>query len=131
MELHFYVCDVCGKVIAILSDSGVPTVCCGQPMRELVANHTDGAFEKHVPVYRREDDTVNVKVGEKPHPMLAEHSICWIGLRTGDGFSFKARHPGDSPEACWALCRGEEPEAVYAYCDLHGLWSREVKEHEN
>lgn len=23
---------------------------------------------------------------------------------------------------CFAICEGDEVEAVYAYCNLHGLW---------
>ena len=34
----------------------------------------------------------------------------------------KELHPGEAPEACFALCEGDEVEAVYAYCNLHGLW---------
>ena len=30
--------------------------------------------------------------------------------------------PGDKPEVCFPLCEGDEVEAVYAYCNLHGLW---------
>ena len=36
MNLRFYHCDICGKVITILSDTGIPTNCCGQVMQELV-----------------------------------------------------------------------------------------------
>ena len=31
-------------------------------------------------------------------------------------------HPGEKPEVCFALCEGDEVEAVYAYCNLHSLW---------
>jgi len=30
--------------------------------------------------------------------------------------------PGEKPEVCFALCEGDEVEAVYAYCNLHSLW---------
>ena len=31
-------------------------------------------------------------------------------------------HLGDQPVAKFALCEDDEVEAVYAYCNLHGLW---------
>ena len=54
MEVKFYRCPHCGNIIVKVKDSGVPVVCCGAPMQELVPNTGDGAGEKHVPVYKRE-----------------------------------------------------------------------------
>ena len=34
----------------------------------------------------------------------------------------KVLHPGGKPEVCFALCEGDEVEAVYAYCNLYSLW---------
>ena len=50
MEMKFYVCSHCGNIIAYAKNSGVPVVCCGERMQELVPNTTDAAQEKHVPV---------------------------------------------------------------------------------
>ena len=50
MQLKFYYCRHCGKIIAIVKDSGIPTVCCGEAMQELVPGTTDGSSEKHIPV---------------------------------------------------------------------------------
>lgn len=127
MNLHFYHCDVCGKTITVLSDSGTATVCCGRPMRELIANRTDGAAEKHVPAVALDGHTVSAHVGSLPHPMQAEHSIMWIGLQTDFGFHFRELHPGDLPRAAFALLPGERAMAVYAYCNLHGLWCAPVQ----
>ena len=54
--------------------------------------------------------------------MITEHYIEWIVLQTKNGVQRKELNPGDKPEACFALCDGDEVEAVYAYCNLHGLW---------
>ncbi len=51
--MKFYQCDHCGNQAVKLRDSGVPLVCCGQPMRELEAGVTDASAEKHVPVVYR------------------------------------------------------------------------------
>ena len=122
MELKFFICEHCGNIIEMVEDNGVPVVCCGQRMTELVAGTSDGAREKHVPVYEVKDNIVHVKVGEVAHPMIPEHYIEWIVLQTKNGVQRKELNPGDKPEACFALCDGDEVEAVYAYCNLHGLW---------
>lgn len=122
MELKFFRCEHCGNIIEMVEDKGVPVVCCGQRMTELVAGTSDGAREKHVPVYEVKDNIVYVKVGEVAHPMIPEHYIEWIVLQTKNGVQRKELNPGDKPEACFALCDGDEVEAVYAYCNLHGLW---------
>ena len=43
-------CSVCGNIVEMIEDKGVPVMCCGKPMDELKANTTDGALEEHVPV---------------------------------------------------------------------------------
>ena len=122
MELKFFRCEHCGNIIEMVEDKGVPVVCCGQRMTELVAGTSDGAREKHVPAYEVKDNIVHVKVGEVAQPMIPEHYIEWIVLQTKNGVQRKEFNPGDKPEACFALCDGDEVEAVYAYCNLHGLW---------
>ena len=122
MELKFFRCEHCGNIIEMVEDKGVPVVCCGQRMTELVAGTSDGAREKHVPVYEVKDNIVHVKVGEVAHPMIPEHYIEWTVLQTKNGVQRKELNPGDKPEACFALCDGDEVEAVYAYCNLPGLW---------
>lgn len=122
MELKFFKCEHCGNIIEMVKDKGVPVVCCGQIMTELVAGTSDGAREKHVPVYKVNGSTVHVSVGEVTHPMIPEHYIEWIALQTKTGVQRKELKPGEKPEACFALCDGDEVVAVYAYCNLHGLW---------
>lgn len=122
MELKFYVCKHCGNIIAYAKRSGVPVVCCGEEMQELVPNTTDAAQEKHVPVISIEGDTVTVTVGSVAHPMLPAHFIEWIALQTKGGNQRKALEPGDEPKACFKVCKNDHVEAAYAYCNLHGLW---------
>ena len=120
--MKFYRCAHCGKMIAVVKETGVPVYCCGEPMQEVVPNTVDAATEKHVPVYEVSGNTVHVKVGSVAHPMLPEHYIEWIALQTKQGNQRKQLKPGDAPEACFAICDGDEVEAVYEYCNLHGLW---------
>ena len=122
MELKFLKCEHCGNIVEMIEDKGVPVVCCGQRVTELVAGTSDGAREKHVPVYEVNGSTVLVKVGEVAHPMIPEHYIQWIVLQTKNGVQRCELKPGEKPEALFALCEGDEAVAVYAYCNLHGLW---------
>lgn len=122
MEQKFYICERCGNIIAKVKDTGVPVMCCGQPMKEIVPGTSDASLEKHVPVYEVVDNVVKVKVGSIEHPMTKEHYIEWISLQTKNGNQRKALNPEDKPEACFAILDGDEVEAVYAYCNLHSLW---------
>ena len=120
--MKFYKCSVCGKIIAVVENRPVPTICCGKPMDELVANTQDGAHEKHIPVFEVKDGIVKVVVGEVEHPMLDAHYIQWIALETNLGNQRKVLKPGMKPAAEFALLPGEEVVAVYEYCNLHGLY---------
>ena len=48
--MQFFRCKHCGKIIAIVKGCKCPTMCCGEPMEELVANTEEAAHEKHIPV---------------------------------------------------------------------------------
>lgn len=124
MEQKFYICKHCGNIVEEVKSSGVPVMCCGQKMTELVPGTSDGAADKHVPVFEVNGNIVTVTVGEVEHPMVDVHYIEWISIQTKQGSQRKVLKPGDAPKACFALCEGDEVEAVYAYCNLHGLWKR-------
>ena len=122
MRQRFFICPHCGNIVAMVKDSGVPVVCCGEEMKELTPGTSDASVEKHVPVYTVEGDTVRVTIGSVPHPMQPEHFIEWVSLQTKAGNQRKALAPGQEPKVCFRLCEGDEVEAVYAYCNLHSLW---------
>ena len=120
--MKFYRCDHCGNIITFVHSAGVPVMCCGQKMTELVPGTVDAAQEKHVPVVEVKGNVVHVKVGAVAHPMLEEHSIQWIALETQQGHQIKYLKPGEAPKAVFALSEGDHVVDVFAYCDLHGLW---------
>ena len=124
MDQKFYICEHCGNIIAKVKDAGVPVMCCGQKMTEIVLGTTDAAVEKHVPSYVVEGNKVIVNVGEVEHPMIEEHFIEWVSLQTKQGNQRKVLNPGEAPKVCFAICEDDEVEAVYAYCNLHGLWKK-------
>ena len=122
MEMKFYRCKHCGQIVAVVKATGVPIICCNEPMEEIVPGTTDAAVEKHVPVYTVDGTKVTVKVGSVEHPMQPEHYIEWIALKTNSGNQRKALKSSDKPEAVFAINEGDTVEAVYAYCNLHSLW---------
>ena len=122
MDIKLYKCAHCGNIAIKVVDSGVPLVCCGEPMQEIIPGTTDGALEKHVPVIEVEGNKVTVRVGAVEHPMLPEHYIEWISIHTKAGNQRKELAPGQKPAACFALCDDDEVLSVYAYCNLHSLW---------
>ena len=122
MEQKYYICETCGNLVEMVKSAGVPLMCCGKPMKELVPGSVDAAQEKHVAVWEVKDGKVCVQVGSVEHPMLPEHYIEWISLQTAQGYQRKMLNPGDAPKVEFALCDGDEVKAVYAYCNIHGLW---------
>ena len=126
MGQKFYKCAHCGKIIDVVNETGVPVMCCGQKMTELVPNTTDAANEKHVPVIEVKGNLVTVTVGSTIHPMLPEHFIQWISLETKTGNQRKELKPGEPPVATFAMVDGDEVVAAYEYCNLHGLWKKEL-----
>ena len=122
---RFYVCEHCGNVVEMVNDAGVPIMCCGQKMKALEPGVVDASHEKHVPVVKVEENRVSVNVGSVDHPMTEEHSILWVYLETDKGGYRKNLSPSEEPKADFLLS-DEKPVAVYAYCNLHGLWKTEV-----
>ena len=120
--MKFYRCEHCGNIITFVHSAGVPVMCCGQKMTELVPGTTDGAAETHVPVVELQGSTVQVKVGTVEHPMLPEHFIQFIAIETKHGSQIKYLQPGEKPQASFVLADGDQLVAAYEYCNLHGLW---------
>lgn len=103
----------------VISDKALPVG------TELIANTTDGAHEKHVPVLELNGDVLTVKVGSVEHPSLPAHYIEWILLETEHGFQIHYLKPGMKPEAVFKV--NEAVAAAYEYCNLHGLWKAETE----
>lgn len=125
-EPKFFICKQCGNLVTLIHESGAPLVCCGQEMTQLVANTTEAATEKHLPVVTVDGNLVTVEVGSVEHPMTPEHYIQWIYIETDKGFQMKYLTPSDKPKATFELSN-EKLIATYEYCNLHGLWKTENK----
>lgn len=123
--IKFYVCEHCGNIIGVIHNAGVPMMCCGKKMTQLEPGTVDASLEKHVPVVERDGNIIKVSVGAVAHPMLDEHHISWVYLQTNRGGQRKCIPVGEAPTVSFALCE-EEPIAVFAYCNLHGLWKTDL-----
>ena len=123
--MEFYICPHCGNIVAYVRASGVSVVCCGQKVERLTANTTDASREKHVPVITVDGGKVTVNIGSADHPMVEEHHIEWVALHSKQGNQRKELAAGGAPKAEFLMLPGDEVIAVYAYCNLHGLWMKE------
>lgn len=124
-EQTFFRCRHCGNMVGMIHDSGVPMICCGDPMQALVPNTTEAATEKHIPVVSVKERLVHAKVGSVAHPMTEEHHIEFIYLQTEVGGQMKRLRVGTDAAAIFAVL-DDAPVSVYAYCNLHGLWKADA-----
>ncbi len=124
---RFFRCKGCGNFVMFVDEKTACTPkCCGEPMEELTANTTDAAQEKHVPAVTVDGAQVCVQVGSVAHPMLEEHHIQFVYLETKKGGQICYLNAGEEPKACFVCAPSDEPVAVYEYCNLHGLWKKEL-----
>ena len=122
VNIKFYRCDSCGRIMASIEEITNPLICCGDALRPLTPGTVDASIERHVPIYTRTGHKVIVTVGELEHPMLEAHHIEWICLVTNLGIQWHPLAFDDNPSTVFRVKGGEAVLAVYAYCNLHGLW---------
>ena len=122
---RFYICGHCGNMIGLIDNKGVPLVCCGEKMRELVPNTVEASQEKHLPDVTVFEGHIDVQVGSVPHPMEDDHYITFVYVETERGGQRKILKPGDEPKLTFSFV-DDKTAAVFAYCNLHGLWKTEI-----
>ena len=123
-ELVIKKCLKCGAIVKVIEDCHCKDCginCCGEPMKELKVNSTDGAVEKHKPEYTFKDGKLIVTVN---HVMEKDHYIEWICLLTEDREEYVYLNPNDEPKAVFDIVNNGK---VYSYCNKHGLWVTEIK----
>lgn len=131
-SLVFFRCPHCGNIIVKTTDSGVPVVCCGEPMQVLTPHTEEAGHEKHLPVVEHtckiasQDCSLVVHIGSMPHPMTPEHHIEWVCLENQQGFQLVRLSTQDPPRVEFCSCK-DKPVAVYEYCNIHGLWVTPIK----
>ena len=123
-ELIIKKCTSCDATVKVLKDCTCDNCginCCGKPMRELKANDSDGAVEKHKPILTTDSEYIIVNVD---HVMDEDHYIEWISLVTDDKEECFYLKPGKK-----ATVKFEKVEngKIYSYCNKHGLWVETIK----
>ena len=123
-ELLIKKCPKCGATVKVIvdckcDDCGIK--CCGEPMKTIKANDSDGAIEKHKPTYTVDKDKLKVSVN---HVMDQEHYIEWICLLTDDKEEYIYLNPGDDSSVEFTKVSSGK---LYSYCNKHGLWVEEIK----
>ena len=125
-DIKLFRCEVCGKIIEeLVNTHDTATVCCGEVMQELKPNSVDAALEKHVPEVTINGDELKVQVGSTIHPMLDNHYIQFVILVTDKEVRRVNFKPGEEPIAYFNI-KDQKALKVYEYCNLHGLWVKEL-----
>ena len=107
----FYVCPVCGNVIAATGETVVS--CCGITLPPLEAEAAD---EEHVIRKEIAEDEYYVSID---HPMTKEHHISFLAAVSDFGVQFVKLYPEGNAEARFKIDRVRR---IYAYCNRHGLF---------
>lgn len=126
-KTKFYICPHCRNTVEMIYDTDIKLFCCGDQMEELLPNTVEASGEKHIPTVTLQGDVVEVNVGSVDHPMETVHWIEWVQLVTEKGSQRKYLKPGEAPNVRFRL-EEDKAVAVYAYCNLHGLWKTELSE---
>lgn len=120
----FYKCPICNNLIGLIQGDASHITCCGKPMELLVANSSEGATEKHIPVYKKDGDEIVVRVGEVNHPMDEDHYIMWVAVVSDNQTTRVRFYPHQEPVARFKYIPNS---VIYAYCNKHGLWKSNVE----
>ncbi len=119
MKVYIYQCEKCKKAVVSTHELAV------EGYKLLEAGVTDAAVEKHVPVVEKRCGEIKVSVGSVMHPATEEHYIEWVLLVSDNGYQLKYIPALQEAVVSFRLGKGEKLEAIYAYCNLHGLWKAE------
>lgn len=123
-ELVIKKCMKCGATVQVLEDCNCDNCgikCCGEQMKELKSNSVEAAIEKHIPTYEVKEGKIFVKVN---HVMEQEHYIEWISIVFDKKIVTTYFEPGDEPTM---HCKYVPGSTIYAYCNKHALWKKEVE----
>lgn len=123
MELVVKKCMKCGAIIipykdCECEDCGIK--CCGEEMKELIANSEDASREKHIPNYEIDQDEISVTVN---HVMEKDHYIEFIALVSDTKIYLEKLNPEMNAQVRFKYIKGA---TLYAYCNKHGLWMSKI-----
>ncbi|MBR4910923.1 MAG: helix-turn-helix domain-containing protein [Clostridia bacterium] len=111
LKLRFYVCPICGNIIAGAGEAVIS--CCGITLPALEAETADAAHRLKI---ERVEDEYYVTV---PHEMSKTHYISFIAAVHDDGYEIKKLYPQSDAEARFKI---SGTNRFYFYCNRHGLF---------
>ena len=114
-RMGFYVCPVCGNVIAAVGKGSLS--CCGIPLPVQEAQPEDNA---HTITVEPVEDEICVTIA---HPMTKSHYISFIAWVSNDRAELVKLYPEQDITVRFKK-RGHG--TVYAYCNRDGLFSRRL-----
>ena len=117
-------CLKCGAIVRVISDCKCDDCgikCCNEDMKELIPNSVDADIEKHVPEYEIKDDKLYIRVN---HVMDDDHYIKWISVIYNNKEVVTYLATG---EEAMIHCKYISGSTIYAYCNKHGLWKKDVE----
>ena len=123
-ELVIKKCMKCGAMVQVLEDCNCENCgikCCGEQMQILKPNSVDAAIEKHVPTYEIKDGKIFARVN---HVMEEEHYIEWISIVSDQKIVTTFLKPGEEPVM---HCKYIPGSIIYAYCNKHSLWKKDIE----
>ena len=89
--MKVYKCNQCGNIISMISASGVPVMCCGKKMEEMVPNTVDASAEKHVPVVEVTANKVEVVIGRNGYRIIQNPDRFCFGMDASDHICLKGK----------------------------------------
>ncbi|MBR0406007.1 MAG: helix-turn-helix domain-containing protein [Eggerthellaceae bacterium] len=107
----FYVCPVCGNVLASTGEASIS--CHGV---ELMPLEPDDSDECHMISMEQVEDELFVQVD---HPMTKRHYISFLAAVSPDRVQLVKTYPESNAEARFKI---DQVSAVYAYCNKDGLF---------
>lgn len=125
-KLELYRCDLCHNLVEVVLEGDGELVCCGLPMILVEPKTEEFAKEKHVPFITKNEDGIEVRIGEIPHPMDENHYIMFIEVISEDGKYVKRKYLQPGEEAFLKLKCDCEKFSAREFCSLHGLWENKA-----
>ena len=55
MKQKFLKCEKCGNMVAVVKESGIPVMCCGETMKEIIPGTVEASKEKHERFLREQE----------------------------------------------------------------------------
>lgn len=114
-KLLFYVCPICGNVVAACGEAVI--CCCGVTLLPCEAETLDEAHEIQISVVE-DEYYVNIV-----HDMTRAHNISFLAAVSDNGVSLVKLYPEGGAEARFKISRTRR---IYAFCNRHGLFRLDI-----